>query len=205
MDDQLGELMDFLKSQSLYERSVVCVTADHGDEFLEHGGAVHNTKLYNELLHVPLLLKLPGSVATSVGDRKVSLIDLLPTLCEAAGLPPEEAFKGRSLVASAEETPIFSETLSDSRIPWVGIRSAATRPNQAKIACQFRGWKYVVDRSTGTEELYDLASDPGELTSLSLQEVDKLAEMRAQVLEFERTNPPFSLAGADSSMAFAES
>ena len=76
---------------------MVVVTADHGEEFGEHGGLTHGRTLYDELLHVPLVVTAPGVVPGAV-DAPVSLLDIGPTVLELVGLLRPVAFEGRSLV-----------------------------------------------------------------------------------------------------------
>jgi arylsulfatase A-like enzyme len=108
LDDLVGRLLGALRRQGVFEDALVVVTADHGEEFLEHGRFLH-AQLAPELLHVPLLIKLPGG--RDAGRRiaaPVSTTDVLPTLMAALGLPAEANLDGRSLLplleADAPET-----------------------------------------------------------------------------------------------------
>jgi len=88
-DHNFGELVAELKRRGWYDNSIIVVTADHGEEFLDHGGLVHGHTLFEELVRVPLLLKLPGNrhAGTSASDP-VSVMDIAPTILRQAGLAP---------------------------------------------------------------------------------------------------------------------
>jgi len=100
-DQHFGRLIDHLKERDLYRDALVIVTADHGEEFGEHGGWTHGHTLYNELLHVPLVVKYPAWL-TPPAERPDSAgsIDVIPTIREVLDASwPESGFRGRSLLA----------------------------------------------------------------------------------------------------------
>lgn len=97
VDDQLGRLIEWLKENSLYEESLIILSSDHGEEFWEHGGFEHGHALYNEVLHVPLVIKLPGSFdppARKLVEERVSLEQILPTILDIAGIPETPEYTG---------------------------------------------------------------------------------------------------------------
>lgn len=98
IDAELGRLFEALEQRGLLEHTLVVVTADHGEEILEHGTFGHGYNLFNTTVHVPLLVAGPGIPAGRVVEENVSLIDVAPTLLEILGLPPEPRFEGRSLL-----------------------------------------------------------------------------------------------------------
>ncbi len=85
-DAEFGSLLDELKRRGLYDSTLIVFISDHGEEFLDHGGWAHARTLYREMLHVPLILKLPhGESAGRKVTRPVQQIDVLPSLLRAAG------------------------------------------------------------------------------------------------------------------------
>jgi|GEM_PF-1175624 len=110
LDDLVGELVAFLRAQGAYEDTMIILTADHGDNFGDHGLASHIFSLYDTLLHVPLVIKPPasaggsadGSVAGRTVDEQVSLVDLHPTMLEAAGAPAPDYGPSESLYDFAD-------------------------------------------------------------------------------------------------------
>ena len=99
-DHALGRLLEGLERSGRLARTLVVVTADHGDEFFEHDGTGHRDTLYDEVLRVPLLIVPPGAAASGAPARcdvQVSLSDLAPTILDYAGQPPDARLSGRSL------------------------------------------------------------------------------------------------------------
>lgn len=137
-DHWLGELFDLLRERGLYDRSLVIVSADHGESMLEHEFYFNHGTLYDEALHVPLLVKLPGG---EFGGREiglpVQLVDLYPTIAELCGLPVRDFLHGRSLVPLLRggvlpEVPLFAEA---------GIADGAS--------VVVDGWKLLEDSGVG--------------------------------------------------------
>ena len=103
-DREIGKLIATLKDLEIYDNTLILVTADHGEEFGEHGFTRHGKTLFREALHIPGILKLPGS--RSAGERLPTLhgnIDLAPTLLELSGLSVPDIFQGRSIELNGDE------------------------------------------------------------------------------------------------------
>ena len=99
MDKDLGVFFDWMKEQGVYDNTVIVISSDHGEEFFEHGGWWHGTTLFEEQIHVPLILKLPNQeLAGSRVPWQVRAIDVAPTLAELAGAPVSPMWQGTSLV-----------------------------------------------------------------------------------------------------------
>lgn len=96
-DSEVGRLLDTLDELELAESTIVVFTADHGEEFLDHGGFEHGHTLYEELVHVPLIIRDGGSAPSRAIDTVVGHVDLVPTLCELTGVPGDPSFVGHSL------------------------------------------------------------------------------------------------------------
>jgi arylsulfatase A-like enzyme len=149
-DDVLHGFFRQLVEDSLLADTLVIVFSDHGEEFLEHGGFLHE-KLYRETLHVPLLFFWPGGLPRGlVVEAQVPLMDLAPTLLELVGLQPMAQSEATSLVPmltrarSGDHRVVFSER------PWV----------QPTAHRSFRdGQTTVIDYGGGQVELYDADSD----------------------------------------------
>ncbi len=165
-DASIGRLLDALRERGLYDDAVVIVSGDHGEEFLDHGALDHAKTLYDELMNVPLLVKLPGRAAAVV-DRPVALIDVLPTLVAWLGLEPPPGVRGVSLLADGADParPIFFETqrLRDLRGVVVGDQ------------------KLILDLETGKTLLFDLAADPREQRDLSDERPDEVLALKQLV------------------------
>jgi arylsulfatase A-like enzyme len=128
-DHKLGELFEWLQSRSMYDDTLIVVLSDHGEEFLEHGMVGHYQEGYEEIVGIPLIVKLP---APSQGGRRVgslaAMVDVMPTVLEIVGLAPPAAAQGYSLV------PTFHGDIA--------VRKAV-RSSDALITL---GWKLLDDR-----------------------------------------------------------
>jgi arylsulfatase A-like enzyme len=189
VDDVLNRLFDRLETTGLLNDTVIVVTADHGDEFMEHGRIGHGVLLYESLIRVPLILLLPpGSSAGRRVAEPVGLVDLMPTLLDLGGVPVPEDLSGRSLV------PLI---MADSREPWEGralfseyntniSRRESIRTDRYKLIRTLRFEPFDADivpnghKETALDgslrprklvgvktELYDLVRDPDELYNIS--------------------------------------
>lgn len=188
-DYQFGKLINFLKNGNLYNSSIIIITSDHGEEFLEHNGGGHNPKLYNELLHVPLLIRVPGIRPKTI-NKKVSLIDIPPTICQLLGIKKPLSFKGNDLFEFSSDYLFHQTAINiDSRERYTNIDNIT----QCKTACQTDRWKYIVDYGTGSEELYDLTKDPKEQNNLASGELEITRKVRKIINKFLEENPPLCL------------
>lgn len=155
-DDQLGLVFEHLRRRGLDGSTLVAVTSDHGEEFLEHGSWEHQKTLYEEVVRVPMLLSGPRVPARRERSQ-ASLLDVAPTLLKWAGLDVPASMQGRDLLAASEERESYGET--DHTVDQT--HKLFLRAGQGR-------WKAVfsLDRSTGKlarEEWYDLAGDSGEM------------------------------------------
>ena len=148
------------------------MTADHGEEFFEHGGVLHGQSQYQEMLHVPLILVGPGLPRGLRIAEPVSLVDLAPTLLARFGAPVPPTLAGRDLAplwqtrnASWPERNLFAE--ADRTVEKRDTERALIRGN----------WKLVLHRDTGERELYDLASDPREQVNLAQRDAARAAQL----------------------------
>jgi len=167
-DSVVGSMMEVLRRHGLYQNAVIVIAADHGEAFGEHGEERHGVFLYDETIHVPLLLRLPaGRFAGKRVDDRVALADIAPSLLEAAGIPAPATMQAHSLFPSidaaksaagekgkAASRPIYSETNYGHRtFGWAELRS-------------WRTGKYLYVQAP-KRELYDQSSDPGALKNLA--------------------------------------
>jgi arylsulfatase A-like enzyme len=150
--DQVARLFDGLDESGLWDETAVILTADHGEEFGEHGRYFHRNRPYDELLHVPMFLRTPEMDTSTTVDADRELLDVAPTVCRLHGVDAPEEFLGAALRDSRERRPIATGSFRDDG-PVVGAR--------------WDGWKYIdVD---GVPELFDLGDDPGEQTNVAAE------------------------------------
>ena len=153
-DAWIGTLLARLRERGEAERALVIVTADHGEEFFEHGRKGHRNNLYEETLRVPLIVR-GGATFTggAIVGAVASLVDVFPTVAQYLddAAAPLEEIQGESLQVLASGPPsraVFAE-LHDR---WFTVR--------------FDGWKAIRDANTEAEELYRLRDDPREMRDL---------------------------------------
>jgi len=177
VDQAIGNLIDSLEKQGFLDNTFIILCADHGEEFGEHGSwGLHQSKLYDELLHVPLIITGPGIPKREIYSQ-TELLDIAPTILDLLNIPKSDVFQGRSLVPllkgleDEKTTSVTSEYLSENK------RGISFRTNE---------WKYIVTLGYATgqiihEELYDLLSDPLEATNLVNIENQKIEKLRARL------------------------
>jgi arylsulfatase A-like enzyme len=172
MDHHLGRLFEALQRAGRYDRSLTIVTADHGEHFGEHGAIGHGAWLYEEVLHVPLLIRLPGGRDGGREiDAPVSLVDILPLVAEVVGIDLPRQVNGQPLgerrfvLAEESPSPLLVEMLGEAldRDLVSGIRWP---------------WKLIVS-SRGESELYRLDEDPNESNQLTNPSVE--ADLRQEI------------------------
>jgi arylsulfatase A-like enzyme len=103
VDEQFGALLDYLSASNLLEDTLIVITADHGEEFGEHGKFTHE-QVYQELLQIPLIIRLPGGPHGVRRDDLIDLVDLMPTLLGALGVPVPSSAQGRAIDLMSQGT-----------------------------------------------------------------------------------------------------
>jgi arylsulfatase A-like enzyme/uncharacterized membrane protein YbhN (UPF0104 family) len=165
LDVHLGRLVQGLKERGLYDNSLIILTADHGEEFCEHGGWWHGQTLYDEQVHIPMIIKLPGNTGGGTGNIHLARnLDLAPTMLQLAGLPKGGMMQGQSLVDAGGATTNHTIGYSYSENNFEGIVLQAVRKaTGVKTIKANEGNK----RQLAPVEVYDTAKDPGETANLA--------------------------------------
>jgi len=182
-DTAIGELLDALREQGLYDDTLIVFTADHGEAFYERGWLGHTRTLYDELIRVPLAIRLPGDARSGEVIREpVSLVALAATILDALRFDYSELELAESsllpLMLGREKgvaRPIFSEVDYDRHRP---TEQLPNRPSGYMRSVVRGRHKLIHDRYTDRYELYDLELDPREQSDLSAQRPQLLAEMQ---------------------------
>jgi arylsulfatase A-like enzyme len=173
VDDRLGKVFDELRRRGVYDDTLIIVTADHGEEFLEHGLLGHGESLYDEVIRVPLIVKFPcpgPHCAARVVNAQVELVDIFPTVLGAVGADAPANLVGRNLADPA----------SESRTAYSELTSM--------LAMRTPQWKWIYDERDDTGELFDLAQDPGEANDLAASEPALRELLSARALDFAATH-----------------
>ena len=176
LDEHLGTLFDTLRTRNLYDRSVVILTADHGEEFQEHGGWWHGTTLYDEQIHVPLLVKPPGtSVAGHVIQELATSLDIAPTVLAAAQAPIPAAFQGHVLPLDDGQPPAHQSVFSEEDFEGNVLQAVRTTE-----------WKLITanpdnPRGLPPEALFDVVHDPREMSNVRTTRPAAAETLRAEL------------------------
>ena len=171
--------MEILDRLGLYRDSLIVLTSDHGEEFWEHGGLGHGHSLHDELLWVPLIIKLPGLAARGQITSLVETTSLTPTLLELCGIPyrPDGVSAG-SLVSlwSEGREPYRAQPIVSTGLLYFEDRESII----------FQDMKYMRTLTGDREELYDLVQDPAEKISLVRALPEKVREAKRLLANHHR-------------------
>lgn len=176
-DRALGRLIAALKRDHRYDSAALVITADHGESLGDHGEARHGIFLYDAVLHVPLLLKLPQSqMAGTRVTGQVRLLDLAPSILEIAGVPIPSQMQGQSLFRAAkngtDEAAYARTDFPQQAFGWSPLES-------------WRSGKYLYIRGPHPE-LYNMVADPDASHNLALTAKATLSVLSAQLDSFDR-------------------
>jgi arylsulfatase A-like enzyme len=163
-------------------RAAVIVTADHGEEFGDHGGRYHGTSVYEEQVRVPLVLWAPGLVKQRRVGEPVQLVDLLPTVLAALDIPRPPRLRGRDLGPLIAAEPKQGE----------GFAYAET-DDQAMVAAGSQ--RLVCARRIGACQLFDLTSDPGEQRDIAPSRPGDRDRLREKLREMGASHGRYELGG----------
>jgi arylsulfatase A-like enzyme len=164
VDKQIARFVRSLQQFKKWDDTVFAVTADHGEEFLEHGNRYHSpTNLLEPLIRVPLLLHAPGTPAARPSQASFSLMHLAPTLLEAVGATAPDNFQGRShwreiSAGNLSDEPAIVECIGGRNNPF----EIAGRMHPRLLAVRNRDYKLVFNFAEKTDSLFDLKNDSGE-------------------------------------------
>jgi arylsulfatase A-like enzyme len=194
-DASIGRLLDGLEGLPSARDLLVVVTSDHGEAFLQHGAQGHNAQVYEEMLHVPLVVAGRGSVEVPRGvvAVPVSLLDLLPTLVDLLDLPaPRQTPQGRSLAALLRGEPLDLP-------PRPLFLSSRYKPRPADVQLGLRqgDLKLVLSGDGARCELYDLAADPYERVDLAARRPADVERLRTRLWAWYADRVPAAPPGAE--------
>ncbi len=177
LDDQLNRLLAHLRESGRYDASTIVFTSDHGEGLGQHGWMDHGP-IFEEDLHVPLILKLPaGAQGGARLGRLATLVDVLPTLVETLDLPlldrERKQLRGSNLLGNSPQREfVFAQRVDRDR-RWGQGKKYSLRGDR---------WKYY-HLTDGPGELYDLERDPFEAENLAAAHPDRAAQMKIKILE----------------------
>ncbi len=177
-DAIVGRFLEFLKGRDLYENALIVLMSDHGEGLGDHGEDEHGLLLYREDLHVPLMVKLPGSRRAGARlERPVGLVDVFPTVTALVGVAPPPGLPGVSLLgpppAAGKPRAVYSETLFPRyHFGWSDLASLTGDRHH-----------YI---HAPRPELYDIVADPGERRDLAPEMPQAFRTLRAEMMSLAR-------------------
>jgi arylsulfatase A-like enzyme len=191
VDLRLRAFFDQLEARGLLENTIVVVTADHGEELKDHGFTGHGHTLYEELVHVPLIIVTPAVRERMEIGETVSLVDVAPTLLDLAGVAPAPTFEGRSLRRlMIQETPAPGDRGGGAAHPSATTEHIVSPEEtgrrlvpheRAVISFPYK----MIAGVAGERQFFDLNADPAEKTPDALSAATR-AELEAELEDFRR-------------------
>ncbi|MEZ4226280.1 MAG: sulfatase-like hydrolase/transferase [Polyangiaceae bacterium] len=179
-DETLGKIVKAFRTHS--PRGVVMVTADHGEEFGDHGGRYHGTTTYEEQVRVPLVVNAPGSVAVQRVPEVVQTIDLMPTVLAAMAIPIPPRVRGRDLGTLLRGKAAFGP-------------GHAMAESEDQILLAEGNHRLICERRLAACRLYDLARDPKQRQDLAKTEAETLRRLRGRMHELSSSHGRYEVAG----------
>jgi len=192
MDHYLGQLIQKLKTLDLYDDSIIIVNSDHGELFGEHASFGHNTDLYNELISIPMMVKYPGSEKKGRYKKVVQTVDIMPEVLSYIGADIPEQVQGQPFEKANHE--IVAELFQQ-------VHNAHAKSNPRRYYRDLKAifgsvgadsLKYIWS-SDYKSELFDLKSDPGEVTNIAGEALSKADKMQSKLEDWKDSFTPFEL------------
>jgi arylsulfatase A-like enzyme len=187
VDSAVKEIAATLKKKNLYRDTLIIVTSDHGEEFWDHNNFEHGHTVYNELLHVPIIMA-GNRLKHAVIKKPVNLIDILPTLLHFAHISVANLhISGKNLLKGSPK-PIFSlgTLYGDEKYCLIKDNMKIIRNTGRK-----KGKKGLAGyRSNEKFELYDLAIDPFETHNLRLEKPDLFLKLKKELQKYKKSGDP---------------
>jgi arylsulfatase A-like enzyme len=180
--DQLGRVVDALREAGVYDRSLIVVTADHGEELFDRGGFSHGYSLHREVVRIPLYVKLPGQRREASSHVRVSLVDLVPTVRDLLGFPPADTdgLSLRSVLEGAAPRDPWPQRPLVHEVDWPDrciARSIVV--GSTKLIELERNYEGRRDEAL----LFDVARDPQERVNLAAAQPAVVEQLRARLAD----------------------
>ena len=190
IDAKLGRILAALDAHGLRDRTIVILSADHGDGLLDHGSVGHTTTLlagtlYHEVLHVPLILSLPGVLPQGATvSAQVLTVDIMPTLFELLGMEKPGYFQGESLAPTWKSPAAVADRVAFAATSNQGYLEPDPRHVTHRFySVQTARWKLILERNGESEKakLFELTADPGELHDAAATQPAVCTELRQRI------------------------
>lgn len=194
LDEHVGALLAELKRRGIYDKALIVFTADHGEEFQDHGGWWHGTTLYDEQINIPLIVKHPQSAGSQVVTDLAAHVDILPTMLSIAGVDVPKQAQGKPLALAAGAGPVRDSVFAEEDLEG-NVLQAVRTPEWSFISANKGN-----PRGLQPEELYQVSTDPGEKTDLASKDPTQLETMKAALGKAYLTAKENAGQGADTTI-----
>ena len=185
IDFQIGKLIARLKELDLYENCLIIITSDHGETFGERALMGHQVSVYQDLVHIPLLVKYPNVRTGNIYNEVVSVVDLMPTVLDVLGFEVPEHVQGQSLLKLEFESGKSRNVISES-FPNGYFISWHPRFHRIERAI-FSGQYKFISSTAGKRELYNLSKDPNEMENLYKEDDSTSREIETRLETWLKT------------------
>ncbi len=179
-EEVIGPVIRKLKALNIYDKTIIIICADHGEEFYEHGGFSHGTTLYDELTHVPLIIRVPWIKQAKRVKELIQTVDILPTILELLEIPIPHQAQGKSLaglINNKKSSPLHEYVFGQMK---------------DKSSIRSKEWLLILhDDYPDQQELYDLRSDPSQQNNLYLKNKDVVLKLESRLKEWEVSLPSY--------------
>ena len=179
VDSYIGQLIHKFE---LDKNTLIIITADHGEEFLDHGYFGHGHNLYQETIHIPLIIKLPDGTKKETINNHVNLIDVMPTILDMLSIDPPKQTLGKSLVKKKGLLSWLKELLSRKDSSDYTFSELTRGPIFKTILTP--EWKYIYNYKNKKEQLYNIKSDSSELNNLVSKSTEQRNKLKEQLLDW---------------------
>lgn len=191
MDKQIGDVIEALKKKGLYDNTIIAIIGDHGSQWNEHDHYYYPGHLYQQAIHIPLIIRVPGMEGGVKIDDPTLQVDLMPTIAEIAGMVntnphAEQPFPCRSLL------PLMRGDANEEQYRSYRERNMlmTTRYDMLGYTERFK-YKIIFDRPNGTYLFFDIEKDPMELNNLVDSEPELFKRIRQNMIDECRRNEVF--------------
>ncbi|MDD5553460.1 MAG: sulfatase [Candidatus Omnitrophica bacterium] len=177
-EQMIAPVIEKLKELKIYDKTIIIICADHGEEFYEHGGYFHGDTLYGEVTYVPLIVRVPGKQGRQIRELTQN-VDIMPTILDLLGIPVPRQAQGKSLVdlMDGKAAPRAHEYVFGESNGISSIRS--------------KEWLFLLNNDSQKRELYHLYSDPREQKNVYLENKDAALKLESELKKWEASLPSY--------------
>ncbi|MDD5669423.1 MAG: sulfatase-like hydrolase/transferase [Candidatus Omnitrophica bacterium] len=177
-DQKVGRFLEQIQALGLADNTVIIISSASGNEFYEHKRFDHGYSLYDELIRIPLIIKIPG-IQGKIIPEQVRTLDIMPTVMDVLGISSDAAVKqqmrGVSLVPFMKGKPVRLDAFSETDYLLHTFKRSVRKSD---------GWKFIYTQETDERELYNLNDDPQESNNLIDREPDKAYELERELMRW---------------------